>query len=71
MTGIKVVMDSGKEYVIETPYSVQQFTESFYDKITNPINKQSTYVMTNQFMYLDDHNKIMFNPQHVSSIEVI
>ncbi|MDQ0200053.1 hypothetical protein [Neobacillus ginsengisoli] len=64
---IKIVMDSGKEYVIcEKNYSLDDFTRSFYNELPN-----GARVMSNTFAYLDGEEKIVVNPTHISSIEVI
>lgn len=68
---IKVVMNSGKEYTVEkSGYSVQDFVNSFYNEIKNPMG-QTHKVMKNSFMYLDDEQNVSFNPSHVSSIEIL
>jgi hypothetical protein len=71
MTKLKVVMDSGKEYEIETTHDVQDFVNSLYSEVRSPVDDSSNYVMKSTFMYLDDDHKIMFSPIHVSSIEII
>lgn len=60
-------MNSGKEYVIcEKNYSLNDFTHSFFNDLPN-----GGKVMKNNFVYLDGDEKIVVNPTHISSIEVI
>ncbi|MCH6264660.1 MULTISPECIES: hypothetical protein [Neobacillus] len=64
---IKVVMDSGKEYVIsEKDYSLKDFTRTFY---TDSANGEKT--LHNTLVYLDRDEKIVINPTRISSVEVI
>ncbi|MEC2078488.1 hypothetical protein [Metabacillus fastidiosus] len=64
---IKVVMNSGKEYVIfEESYSVNDFQDSLYTEM--PVGGK---VLKNGFIYLDSAKKIIVNPAHISSIEVL
>jgi len=68
---VKVIMNSGKEYVVENErYSVQGFINSFYNENKIP-GGQTINVMKNGFMYLDEEQTISFNPSHVSSVEVV
>jgi uncharacterized protein YlzI (FlbEa/FlbD family) len=60
-------MDSGKEYVVcEKNYSLNDFTRSFFNDLAT-----GAKVMKNNFVYLDGDEKIVVNPTHISSIEVI
>jgi len=64
---IKVVMDSGKEYVIcEKNFSLDDFTKSFFSDLPNGMK-----VLNNTLVYLDGEEKIVINPTHISSVEVI
>lgn len=64
---IKVVMDSGKEYVIyEKNFSLNDFTRSFYTDSPN-----GARILNNTLVYLDGEEKIVINPTHISSVEVI
>ncbi|MGM0875482.1 MAG: hypothetical protein ACQEWV_11895 [Bacillota bacterium] len=64
---IKVTMDSGKEYVIaEASYTINDFQESLYNEL--PMGGK---VLKNGFIYLDKDQKIIVNPTHISSIEVL
>jgi hypothetical protein len=64
---IKVVMDSGKEYVIcEKNYSLNDFTRPFFKDLPN--GERSLH---NTLVYLDQDNKIVINPTRISSVEVI
>lgn len=63
---IKVIMNSGKEYVVvEEGYSVNDFKANLYNRLSD--GKE----LYNGFIYLDDAKKITINPTHISSIEVI
>lgn len=63
---IKVIMNSGKEYIVdEEIYTVDDFTSSFFNQL--PVGN----VMQNKFVYLDREENIVINPTHISSIEVI
>ncbi|WP_042462401.1 hypothetical protein [Neobacillus dielmonensis] len=64
---IKVVMDSGKEYVMcENDYSVNDFTRPFFADL--PDGSRS---LNNNLVYLDGESKILVNPTRISSIEII
>lgn len=64
---MKVVMNSGKEYVIkEDDYTVNDFLESLYNELPT-----GGRVLKNIFIYLDRDEKIIINPSHISSIEVL
>ena len=67
---IRVIMDSGVEYEINSEYDVQQFVESFYNVNDLPMGGV-VRVLKNSFKYLDNEKKILFNPTHVSSIEIL
>ncbi|MFJ7952213.1 hypothetical protein ACIQZG_11885 [Lysinibacillus sp. NPDC096418] len=69
---IKVIMDSGKEYILEYPgNTLQQFISSLYNENQLPMGAGTVKVLKNSFSFLDPESKIMFNPSHVSSIEII
>jgi hypothetical protein len=57
---IKVVMDSGKEYVTEKFTTVK----SFLEKIVSSPN-------TINLITLDEKGKVLVNTAHISSIEVL
>lgn len=64
---IKVVMDSGKEYIIKDEhYSVDDFTNFFYNDLPTGVK-----TMKNSHVYLDRDETIFVNPTHISSIEVL
>lgn len=64
---MKVVMNSGKEYVIkEDDYTIDDFQKSLYNEL--PTGER---VLKNLFIYLDKDKKISVNPSHISSIEVL
>ncbi|WP_409305548.1 hypothetical protein [Peribacillus sp. SCS-155] len=68
---IKVIMDSGKDYIIHSEFNVQDFVNSFYDKELSSNGSGEVHNVKNSFVYLDSDHKILFNPTHVSSIEVM
>lgn len=65
---LKIIMDSGKEYeVTSNKRTVQDFIDTFYDKIPG---NMGVGVMKNSIMRLGG-GKTLFNPTHVSSVEII
>lgn len=69
---IKVIMDSGKEYILDYPENTyEQFISSMYNVNQLPAGAGTVKVLKNSFMFLDPESTIMFNPSHVSSIEII
>ncbi|MGG3451544.1 hypothetical protein ABER98_17030 [Domibacillus aminovorans] len=64
---IKVIMDSGKEYeVTHESATVQDFINSLYQEMPNGMT-----MMMSGFLAVDEGQKELFNPMHISSIEVI
>lgn len=64
---IKVIMDSGKEYIIKDDHSsVNDFTNYFYDDLPTGVK-----TIKNTHVYIDRDETIFVNPTHISSIEVI
>lgn len=72
-----IVMDSGKEYKIEAD-SIEELRE----RLTNGIGKgvlssdfgldfTDARVLKNHMTPLDEDGKILINPSHISSIEVM
>lgn len=58
---IKVIMDSGKEYINEKDKSVEEFIERFTPKQAFGVN----------YISLDINETVYINGSHISSIEVI
>ncbi|WP_339227825.1 hypothetical protein NSQ77_19930 [Oceanobacillus sp. FSL K6-2867] len=69
---IKVIMDSGKEYVIDKldEFEFDRFIGSFFNENKLPMG-QTAKVLKNTLLYLGDKKSILINPSHVSSIEVL
>ncbi|WP_193063010.1 hypothetical protein [Oceanobacillus oncorhynchi] len=64
---LKIIMDSGKEYEISLDRTaISSFTDSFYNDMGG-----RGRIMKNSFIFLDEEEKILFNPSHVSSVELI
>lgn len=67
----KVIMDSGKEYEVEKQdVRYDDFIKCLYNEGKTPIGNK-VFAIENSFIVLDDEYKIIINPIHISSIEVI
>jgi hypothetical protein len=69
---IKVVMNSGKEYIanLANNHHYLDFVESLYNVNKLPLGG-SVRVLNTNMMFLDEEQTILFNPSHVSSIELL
>jgi len=67
---IKLIMDSGKEYVVQYEGSIQSFVSSLYNDIK--ISRRKTIkLLMNGLYYVDEERNIIINPSHISSIEFV
>ncbi|ARK30785.1 hypothetical protein [Halalkalibacter krulwichiae] len=66
----KIIMDSGKEYIVNNIESHSGLLKSFYNENGVPMGGK-VRVLKNTFLFLDEEETIMINPSHISSIEVV
>ncbi|WP_100408453.1 hypothetical protein [Bacillus solitudinis] len=67
----KVIMDSGKEYVVSGFESREDLISNFVIVNKLPMGNGSVTKTKDEFVFLYNDETVLINPSHVSSVEVV